>query len=143
MLNQIHVTDQLMIVFMMIFTTVFTIALPHVFIAVLMTEFMQVSIAVLMIIFMLVLMSVFISKFMMMFIKVFMTVFMELFMKKYPISWTGCQMYIQNKFCISTVRNYLVAFGTLRNFLLLNGQGFAPSPVKQQKGDKPTGVRNF
>ena len=35
-------------------------------------------------------------------------------------------MYIQNKFCISTVRTYLVAFGTLRNFLLLFRQGFAP-----------------
>lgn len=47
-------------------------------------------------------------------------------MKKYPNYGTGCQMYIQNKFCISTVRAYLVAFSTLRNLLLLIPQGCAP-----------------
>jgi len=32
----------------------------------------------------------------------FMEVFMIVFMKNHPVSWTGCQMYIQNKFYTST-----------------------------------------
>jgi hypothetical protein len=48
-----------------------------------------------------------------------MLVFTLVFTQNYPDYGTGCQMYIQNKFCIYTVRPRLVAFGTLRKFLLL------------------------
>lgn len=143
----------LMIVFMRVFMAVLMPVFMRVFMAVLMPVLMRVFMAVLILVFMrdfmVVLMpvftavfmtmfiqvfiAVFMSKLMKVFMKVFMTVFMKVFMKKHPVFWTGCQMYPQNKFCRSTVRTYLVAFGSLRMFFTSVSTGLRPVTRKKQK----------
>ncbi len=141
MLNQFPVADQFMTVFMMVFRPFFIavlmIVFMQVFIAVFMLVFIRVFIAVLILVFTAVLMAMFTQVFTVVFMsklmKAFMKVFMKVFMKKHPVFWTGCQMYPQNKFCRSTVRTNLVAFGSLRMFFTSVSTGLRPVTRTKQK----------